>query len=236
MQDVELREMAIPGMHERIIPVLRQHVPSGSRVLDLGAGEGAFSRRLTQAGYLVSACDLRPDQFRCPGVECRRVDVEHPLPYADNHFDAVIAVEVVEHLESHLPLFRETARILAPNGCFLFTTPNIASLKSRLLFLLTGYFYSHGPLDPQLHDPVSQHITAFTPDRYRFILARAGLRMEALATDKHQRTSRLLRWMAPLIRWSTRRCHGTTVGTTMANSPAALYGRTLIGISRKRAA
>jgi len=229
-------EMAIPGTQERILPVVLQHVSRGSRVLDLGAGQGSFTRCLVRAGYQVSACDLNPEQFCCEDVECRRVDAERPLPYADNTFDAVVAVEVVEHLESHLGLFRETARILAAGGLFLFTTPNIASLKSRLSFLLTGYFYSHGPLDPGQYDPASQHIAAFTPDRYRFILARAGLHMEAVATDKYQRTSRFFRWLAPVIRWRARRRFGATDGIVLQNSPTALYGRTLIGISRKRAA
>ncbi len=231
----ELRELAIPGTHERILPIVTRHVPGRARVLDLGAGKGAFSARLLKAGYDIHACDLYPDMFCCPDVECRRVDAEQPLPYEQDSFDAVVAIEVVEHLESHLGLFREVARLLKPGGKFLFTTPNIASLKSRISFLLTGYFYSHGPLDPREHDPVRQHIAAFTPDRYRFILARAGLDMETIETDKFQRSSRWWGWLTPVIRWRAQRRFGPSPGVRLQNSAASLYGRTMVGICSKRA-
>ena len=239
MDDIaQLRELAIPGTHKRVLAVVERHVPPAPdlSVLDLGAGQGAMSQRLLEAGYRVSACDMFPEMFLCPGVECRQSDIHQPLPYDDDQFDMVLAVEVVEHLESQLGLFEEVARILKPGGAFIFTTPNIASLKSRASFLLTGYFYSHGPLDPEVNDPVSQHIAAFTPNRYRFLLARAGLEMTALEADRYQKSSLWLSWLTPLIRFFARRKHGEDVGVAVANCPAALYARSMIGISRKRAA
>ena len=231
------RALAIPDMHDRLLPVIDQQIESigesAPHVLDLGAGEGAFSHLLQERGYRVAACDLYPEMFRCPGVECRRADVHDELPYQDATFDAVISIEVVEHLESQLGLFEEVGRVLKPGGQFIFTTPNIASLKSRLGFLFSGYFYSHGPLDPEVHDPVSQHIAAFTPDRYRFVLARAGLELENVETDKYQKTSLWLSWLAPLIWCHSRRKYGRADGPRFENSAATLFGRTMIGMARK---
>jgi SAM-dependent methyltransferase len=227
--------MAIPAIHERVLEIVSVIVPpiAEMKVLDLGAGEGALSWRLNAAGYYVEACDLLPELFRCPGVRCQRVDLHQKTPYADTQFDLVAAVEVVEHLESQLPLFNEVNRILRPGGIFIFTTPNIASLKSRMSFLLTGFFYSHGPLDVSQHDPISQHLAAFTPNRYRFMLARAGLELIEFATDKFQRSSRLLGWLSPLVRLLARRQYGNGPGVAMANDRVTLYGRTLIGVARK---
>lgn len=230
-----IQQMALGGLHESIIRCIQQHVPSadGKSVLDLGAGSGALCQKLDAAGYQVDACDMFPELFQCPGIECRKADVHEPLPYESNRFDSVVAVEVVEHLESHLGLFEEVQRILKPGGSFIFSTPNISSLKSRFRFLLTGYFYSHGPLDPTVHDPVSQHIAAFTPDRYQFVLARSGLQLDTIETDKYQSTSMCLSALSPLIRFLCKKKFGDSKGAKLQNSPASLLGRTMIGIASK---
>lgn len=233
------REMAIVGMHALVLPTLLRAAPPRreggrpARVLDVGAGQGALALALRDAGYEVSACDMYPELFKAPGIECRRVDAHGALPYDDASFDLVTAYEVVEHLESHRGLFAEVSRTLRPGGLFVFTTPNIMSLQSRLRFLTTGCFYMHGPLDPNEFDPVSQHISAFTPDRYRFILAGAGLALETIACDRMQRSSRALGFLTPLIRWKARRKHGRAPGLEMNNCDAALYGRIMVGIARK---
>ena len=121
--------MAIPSIHDRVIEIATTRFPQNDllRALDLGAGEGALSLRLKEAGFAVEAGDLFPDQFRCQGIRCERVDLHERLPFRDEQFDLVAAVEVVEHLESQLSLFNEVQRILKPGGIFIFTTPNIAS-------------------------------------------------------------------------------------------------------------
>jgi SAM-dependent methyltransferase len=236
--------MSLRGMHERVLPELLRAVPprpaggERARALDLGAGQGALSALLLRAGYDVSACDLFPEFFRCPGVECRRSDAHDRLPYTDASFDLVACFEVVEHLESHASLFREIARVLRPGGTLVFTTPNIVSIKSRLSFLCSGYFYSHGPLDPAVLDPVSQHISPFTPDRYRFLLAQAGLDLERIACDRWGSTSTWMSWLVPLIRgwswWSRGRRLDDTRGVQLQNSVAALLGRTMVGVAVRR--
>lgn len=229
-------EMAIPGMHALLMPIIAAaRAPGpGVRALDVGAGQGALAQRLQRAGYEVSACDMFPELFRAPGIECRRVDAHGALPYADASFDLVTATELVEHLESHAGFFAEVARVLRPGGAFVFSTPNIVSLKSRFRFLFTGYFYSHGPLDPAVNDPVRQHIAAFTPDRYRFILARAGLDLREVRCDKRGSTSTVLGFLAPVIRAACRSKFGDTPGTRMQNCADALYGRTMVGVAVKR--
>ena len=234
------RSLTIPGMHSLLAPLViadikSSHPQSAPRVLDLGAGPGGMSYRLQQAGFQMEACDLFPELFQCPGVTCQLADACQPLPYNNEQFDAIVAVEVVEHLESQLTLFGEIHRLLKPGGKFFFTTPNIASLKSRLSYLLTGYFYSHGPLDPNVDDPVSQHIGPSPPDRYYYLLARAGLDLNRLTTDRLQRSSLGLAWLAPLIWGLTQLKYSATKGTRMENSPPTLFGRTLIGVAQKRA-
>mgnify|MGYP006180202355 CR=1 FL=1 len=70
--------MANRGTHAKALQVLARHLPDprGLCALDVGAGMGALSARLTGAGYTVAACDLYPEAFSVPGIECRRVGGE----------------------------------------------------------------------------------------------------------------------------------------------------------------
>ena len=163
--------------------------PAETRVADIGAGMGALSRRLSDAGYRVSACDLFPEYFRVPEVECLAVGKDGRLPFDDQSLDVAFGVELVEHLEETERLFSEVARILKPGGELIITTPNILSFKSRLSFLFTGYTYSFPPLDPDVRDPVRQHITPLTLDGYRWRLKQAGFDIIEVAVDKYQNTS-----------------------------------------------
>ena len=232
------REMAIRGTHDGVMKVLTGAVaPAGApRVLDIGAGAGALSEKLLAAGYSVGACDFVPEQFDVPGVAGEKCDETGRLPFADGAFDAAVAVEVLEHVDGHERFFAEAARVLKPGGRLLFTTPNILSLKSRMRFLLTGFFYSFGPLAPGRRDPVRQHISPFTLNRYEWLLSLHGLRIVRVATDKRQPTSLGLAFLAPLIWLSVRLGFGRNESARKQNAPAALFGRKLVVVAEKTGA
>ena len=52
------------------------------------------------------------------------VGVGEKLPYADASFDAVICVDVLEHVADLSQVLLEVARVLRPGGLFLFDTIN----------------------------------------------------------------------------------------------------------------
>lgn len=206
---------------------------SSPAVLDIGAGQGALSKRLQEAGAKVSACDVVPEQFDVSGVEFRAVTDDGRLPFDDAQFDAAVAIEVLEHIDGHDKFFAEVSRVLKPDGLVMFTTPNILSLKSRVRFLFTGFFYSFGPLVPFTRDPVSQHIAPFSVNRYEWMLSQQGLRLSALQTDKIQLSSVLLSLLVPFIRLVTWMQFRGSPHAARQNVPVALYGRKLIVLARK---
>jgi SAM-dependent methyltransferase len=230
------KELAIPGTHDRVLQILGKRIDftSAPRVLDIGAGQGAFSLRLKEAGARVSACDVVPEQFDVPGVDFRIIQPDGRLPFDDASIDAAIAIEVLEHIDGHDRFFAEVARILAPGGMVMFTTPNILSLKSRLRFLLTGFFYSFGPLEPFTRDPVSQHISPFSVNRYEWMMSQHGLRRMGLETDTRQASSILLMPLVPFIRLVTRLQFRGSALAERQNASIALFGRKLVVIGQKR--
>lgn len=229
------RELAIPGTHERVVGILTRNVnlEAAPRILDIGAGQGALSLRLKEAGARVSACDVVPEQFDVPGVTFRAVGADGQLPFDDASFDVAVAIEVLEHIDGHDRFFAEVARVLAPNGIVMFTTPNILSLKSRLRFLFTGFFYSFGPLEPFTRDPVSQHIAPFSVNRYEWMMSQHGLRLAGLETDRTQTSSILLAILVPFIRIATWLQFGSSSLAARQNASVALFGRKLVVIGRK---
>jgi SAM-dependent methyltransferase len=229
------KELAIPGTHDRVLRILGKSIKfeSSPAVLDVGAGQGALSIRLKDAGARVSACDVVPEQFDVPGVEFRAIASDGLLPFDDASFDAAVAIEVLEHIDGHDRFFAEVARVLRPGGIVMFTTPNILSLKSRMRFLFTGFFYSFGPLEPFTRDPVSQHIAPYSVNRYEWMMSQHGLRLSGLETDRIQTSSVLLAFLLPLIWLATRLQFGGSALAQRQNSPVALYGRKLVVIGKK---
>lgn len=194
MQEIE--PIAKPGTHDLFLKFLRKHsTDNKKKVLDLGAGHGAFSKKLFNLGYNVYACDLFPEIFKFNKVECLKVDLTKEFPYKVNTFDIVVAIEVSEHITNHEVVFSEISRILKKGGHFLLSTPNILSLKSRIRFLFKGFFFSFNPLDPENNSGL-QHVASLTIDQYNYIALRNGFEIAMYDIDKTQKSSM---WLLGLL-------------------------------------
>ncbi|MGK7389062.1 MAG: methyltransferase domain-containing protein [Candidatus Cyclobacteriaceae bacterium M2_1C_046] len=196
----EIQPIAMPGTHQSFIKFFnRQSVDPKAKILDVGAGHGAFTKKLYDKGFEIQACDLDPTIFHFTKVECKQVDITKSLPYEDNSFDIVMAIEVLEHIIDHERFFSEVSRILKPGGRFFASTPNMLSLKSRSQYLFKGFFHSFGPLDMTNFNGM-QHVTSRTLDQYNYIAVKNGFHPAIYDIDKKQRTSQwLLLLVYPII-------------------------------------
>jgi len=153
-----LKIHAIATLHEACMDQIKAlNLPSNAKVLDLGAGEGAFTQRLLDAGGLqVNAAEMQPGRFRLD-VPCQNIDLNKDFHDKWNEkFDLAVAIEILEHLHDPRHFIRNTLQTLAPNGYLLLTSPNTESWLSRIRFLRDGHFlwfdemdyHSYGHLTP----------------------------------------------------------------------------------------
>jgi SAM-dependent methyltransferase len=227
-------ELAIPGTHDKFLAFFAGLAGLGkdAKVLDVGAGQGALSKKLDEAGFAVSACELYPEIFTYDKVECRKADLTQSLPFEDDSFDAAVAVEVMEHLVSPDRIFSECARVLKDGGIFAMSTPNILSLKSRMRFLACGFFYSFKPLD-LANERGLEHVNSLTLDQYRYIAHRNGFEIASIGVDKRQHASALLLGLVPLL-WLMAKAQRVPFG--VHGSLNLLLGRKLFIAFRRRVA
>jgi SAM-dependent methyltransferase len=124
--------------------ILKRSSPgSRPRLLDIGSQIGSLPLYATRLGIESTAVDNHEIASDCGrilreyGVDYRVGDVgtDH-LPFADEAFDFVTYMDVIEHHEySPKRVLLEVRRVLAPGGCVIITTPNHASIYNRLSLL-----------------------------------------------------------------------------------------------------
>jgi 2-polyprenyl-3-methyl-5-hydroxy-6-metoxy-1,4-benzoquinol methylase len=140
-------------------------------VLDFGAGAGALMERLLASGFTgtLTGADMlpRPAGIR-DDIQWIQADLNEPIPRADASFNAIVAAEVIEHLENPRAAFREFRRLLKPHGQLLLTTPNQESVRAFASLVLRGHFVDF------LDGSYPCHITALVRKDFERIAAEAG--------------------------------------------------------------
>ena len=143
-------------------------VPAGARVLDCGAGTGAFSMAAAEKAASVLCTDLSlpmREQARrkakkrgLPNLLCAQRDMT-ALPDPDGSFDAVIAANVLHLLPEPEKAVRELWRVTAPGGRLILPT------------YLQGWTGAAYGAVIKIYQGVGFHYErAFTPETYRMFL------------------------------------------------------------------
>ncbi len=140
-------------------------LPPRARWLDVGCfGIEALLMRRERPDVHIDAVSLHPSRMvwgergivteppfpvSDSQIDILAIDVEcEQLPYPDESFDLVTCFECIEHLRSTPKrMLDEIARVLAPNGRLLLTTPNIVGTRA-MVRLLAG---KHPQENPRYH-------------------------------------------------------------------------------------
>lgn len=117
---------------------------SGIKLLDVGCGGGLLSEPLGRLGAAVTGIDPLEDNIRTGGlhksfdpvleqrVQYRACSLEDIVEHSEEGFDAVVASEVVEHVNDVEAFIHSCFQVLKPGGSIFITTIN----KTQLSYLL----------------------------------------------------------------------------------------------------
>jgi SAM-dependent methyltransferase len=108
-------------------------LPSRTRVLDAGCGEGVLVEEYADR-LAITGVDANFSSARVGHASLET------LPFANGSFDRALCLDVLEHLgfEQQPLALAELYRVLGPGGELLVSVPNLAHLQSRVQFLLRG--------------------------------------------------------------------------------------------------
>ena len=160
MHALELTHWWFRGRRRVLMDMLRTSTsgPSVSRILDFGCGTGGNTSAYTTMGSVVGiepdAAAIRLAHGRGPARYCRSRG--NTLPFRDGVFDAVVASDVLEHIEDDTAAAAEIARVLRRGGRVIVSVPAHPWLFSE-------------------HDAALRHFRRYSKAAIRQVLERNGL-------------------------------------------------------------
>ena len=218
---------AAPNTHNRVWQLLNQYLPQaqGLKVLDVPCGAGLFAAKLQTLGMDVTGMDIaHVEPFRFDVSRRVLANANEGLPFEATRFDALVAIEGIEHLENPSLFLRECARVLKPGGLMFLTTPNPDSFRSRRYVMFRGHHRYFHAVNDLVKD--SGHLLPIDMIFFRGACARAGL--EVVETTVNQIKGRNV--FTELLRGLlTRKLPAYMRG------PVPFYGEVIIYVLRKPA-
>jgi ubiquinone/menaquinone biosynthesis C-methylase UbiE len=135
-------------------------------ILDVGCGTGetiSFVKK-SRRKWRVWGIDNNPTAIkyaRSRGHKTIRLANAKKLPFGNNKFDAILVLDVLEHIKDPGKALLEMKRVLKPRGKILITSPAMKYIWSR-------------------HDVGQGHVTRFNREELRELAEKAGLKTEAI--------------------------------------------------------
>ena len=141
----EASDLSLGSSHQMIYQKAISLLPDreGGNHLDYGAGQGNFIELVAGQfpGWNLSALDLMEKPARLSeSIHWYSEDLNGETHLADESFDSISALEIIEHLENPRHVFRVLFRLLKKSGVLILSTPNNESLRSILSFWRRGHF------------------------------------------------------------------------------------------------
>jgi 2-polyprenyl-3-methyl-5-hydroxy-6-metoxy-1,4-benzoquinol methylase len=115
-------------LFEGITYFVRKHNIRVNKILDVGCAFGFLLKELSSAfdelhGFDISEFAIEKAKKVIPEASLKIHSLEDPLPYPDNNFDCITAVDVLEHTKNFEKSFGKIVRKLKKNGYLIVSTP-----------------------------------------------------------------------------------------------------------------
>lgn len=127
------KELSVNDGRIKFIKEYLKELPTNFSLLDAGCGNGRILHALQTIfpSIQCSGIDISPKMLSyCSSSIHTQVANCESIPHKDNSFDAVICVEVLEHVLEIEPSIQEMTRVLKPGGVIIIIDKNIEKLGS----------------------------------------------------------------------------------------------------------
>ena len=202
------------NFYAKYADTLKPEVP-GAKALDVGCGVGQIVARLTEAGFEAYGVDVSEPNIERAKQFCERCQLYEgkKLPFSDEYFASVGALNVLEHVEEPEAFIRELVRVVQPGGKVVLSSPNFFRVlgfrdyhpgmrgfaskwrnwnrlleKRRQMSAAPDSvrFDRMMPIVKEPFTPDDDAIVATNPLEMKFFLERAGCQVESVAcTDRY---------------------------------------------------
>lgn len=191
-----------------------------SRVLDAGCGWGVTLEALESSGFQAAGLDISRLTLQAidrPGRRLIEADLARPLPPRASGYDAVLALDVIEHLDDDRAAVRRLGTLARPGGRVIVSVPALPDLFGEF-------------------DAIQGHRRRYLPDDLKAAFEGSGLDLERLFWWG--------RWLVPTLRRQRSRSR-TRPGDSPAEGyrrylelppwPAVAVARLAFSLERRRA-
>jgi SAM-dependent methyltransferase len=208
--------------------VLEAFGPIGGTIVEVGAGNGNFTRWIAQRTKRVLAVEPHPEladrieRHAIPGVELIRSRVE-PL-VGTIQADVAVSMNVLEHIEDDAAALRAIKELVKPGG--------------KIAILVPAHKALYGKLDERYH-----HLRRYSRRDVRELFRKAGVELE---TVRYFNPVGAIGWLV-FVRWMRRtrltragvvltEKVGVPVGRFLERFGVHPFGQSVIGVGRRPSA
>jgi 2-polyprenyl-3-methyl-5-hydroxy-6-metoxy-1,4-benzoquinol methylase len=152
-----------------------------ARVLDTGCGWGITLEALERSGYQAIGLDVSRralERLDRPGRTLVRADLTRPIEGPHPVYDAVLALDVIEHLDDDRAAVHRLGTLVQPGGLLVVSVPALPALFTEF-------------------DAIQGHRRRYLPETLRAAFAESELELERIFWWG--------RWLVPALRWQRAR-------------------------------
>ena len=125
-----------------------QHIPSRSKVLDVGCGSGLLLQYLpvecSYVGVDQDVAAIEQNRRLFPRFAFQVFDLTTATyPFQEHSFDAIVLAAVLEHIQDPLHVMEQLFRILTPKGQLIMTTPSPVGGHVHAMMACVGLLSRH---------------------------------------------------------------------------------------------
>lgn len=152
---------------------IKKQIGSHAQVLDVGCGAGLLTNHLSSKGFRTTGIDISESSLAVAKQTDPTGTVNYlhanayALPFPNECFDVVCAMDILEHVEEPSLLIAEASRVLKPGGIFFFHTFNRNLLSYLLIIKGVEWFVKNTPANLHVYPlfirphELDEHLTTY---------------------------------------------------------------------------